>query len=125
MLYLLFFMVMLTFMIMLFTLRIRLASVRRGGVSLSYYSMFKGEEMPDLVIKTRRKLANHFAVPVLFYAAGILYAALEMSDSVPVTMAWLFVIARLIYTGIHLSYNNVMRRLVACGVGNLSVLAFR
>ena len=119
-----FFMVMLTFVILFFTLHIRFASVRRGEVSLSYYSMFQGEEKPDLVIKTSRKLANHFAVPVLFYAAGILYAALEMSDSVPVTMAWLFVIARLIYTGIHLSYNNVMHRLVAFGVGNLSVLAF-
>ena len=119
-----FFIVMLIFVILLFTLRIRLVSVRRGGVSLSYYSMFKGEEMPDLVIKTCRKLANHVAVPVLFYAEGILYAALEMSDSVPVAMAWLFVIARLIYTGIHLSYNNVMHRLVAFGVGNLSVLAF-
>ena len=86
-------MVMLTFVIVLFTLRIRLAYVRRGEVSLSYYSMFQGEEKPDLVIKTSRKLANHFAVPVLFYAAGILYAALEMSDSVPVTLAWLFVIA--------------------------------
>ena len=119
-----FFMVMLTFVIVFFTLRIRLASVRRGEVSLSYYSMFRGEEKPDLVIKTSRKLANHFAVPVLFYAAGILYAALEMSDSVPVTLAWLFVIARLIHTGIHLSYNNVMHRLVVFGVGNLSILAF-
>ena len=119
-----FFMVMLTFVIVFFTLRIRLASVRRGEVSLSYYSMFQGEEKPDLVIKTSRKLANHFAVPDLFYAAGILYAALEMSDSVPVTLAWLFVIARLIHTGIHLSYNNVMHRLVVFGVGNLSVLTF-
>ena len=119
-----FFMVMLTFVIVFFTLRIRLASVRRGEVSLSYYSMFQCEEIPDLVIKTSRKLANLFTVPVLFYAAGILYAALEMSDSVPVTMVWLFVIARLIHTGIHLSYNNVMHRLVVFGVGNLSVLTF-
>ena len=115
---------MLTFVIVFFTLRIRLASVCRGEVSLSYYSMFQGEEKPDLVIKTSRKLANHFAVPVLFYAAGILYAALEMSDSGPVTLVWLVVIARLVLTGIHLSYNNVMHRLVVFGVGNLSVLAF-
>ena len=96
-------MIMLTFMIGLFTLRIRLASVSRGEVSLSYYSMFQCEEIPDLVINISRKLANLFAVPVLFYAAGILCAALEMSDSIPVTLAWLFMIARLIHTGIHLS----------------------
>ncbi len=117
-----FFMVMLTFVILLFTLRIRLASVRRGEVSLSYYSMFQGEEIPDLVIKTSRNVANLFEVPVLFYAAGVLYVALEMSDPVPVTLAWVFVTARVIHTGIHLSYNNVMHRLIVFGLGNLSVL---
>ena len=58
MLYPMFFMVMLTFVTLLFALRIRLASVRRGEVSLSYYSMFQGEEIPDLVIKTSRNVAN-------------------------------------------------------------------
>ena len=122
MLYPMFFMVMLTFVTLLFTLRIRLASVRRGEVSLSYYSMFQGEEIPDLVIKTSRNVANLFEVPVLFYTAGVLYVTLEISDSVPVTLAWLFVIARVIHTGIHLSYNNVMHRLIVFGLGNLSVL---
>lgn len=122
MLYPMFFMVMLTFVVLLFTLRIRLASVRRGEVSLSYYSLFQGEEIPDLVIKTSRNVANLFEVPVLFYAAGVLYVALEMSDPVPVTLAWVFVTARVIHTGIHLSYNNVMHRLIVFGLGNLSVL---
>ena len=122
MLYPMFFMVMLTFAILLFTLRIRLTSVRRVEVSLSYFSMFQGEEIPDLVIKTSRNVANLFKVPILFYTAGVLYVALEMSDSVPVTLAWLFVIARVIHTGIHLSYNNVMHRLIVFGLGNLSVL---
>ena len=117
-----FFMVMLTFVIVVFTLRIRLAPVRRGEVSLSYYSMFQGQETPDLAIKTRRNVANLFEVPVLFYAAGVLYVALGISDSVPETLACLFVIARLIHTVIHLSYNNIMHRLVVFGVGNLSVL---
>ena len=84
--------------------------------------MFQGEEIPDLVIKTSRNVANLFEVPVLFYTAGVLYVALEISDSVPVTLAWLFVIARVIHTGIHLSYNNVMHRLIVFGLGNLSVL---
>ena len=91
MLYPLFFMVMLTFVIMLFTLRIRLASVRRGEVPLSYFSISQGKEIPDLVIKTCRNVANLFEVPVLLYATGVLYVVLEMSQSIPVTLAWLFV----------------------------------
>ena len=91
MLYPMFFMVMLTFVTLLFALRIRLASVRRGEVSLSYFSISQSKEIPDLVIKTCRNVANLFEVPVLLYAAGVLYVVLEMSQSIPVTLAWLFV----------------------------------
>ena len=105
MLYPLFFMVMLTFVIMLFTLRIRLASVRRGEVSLSYFSISQGKEIPDLVIKTCRDVANFFEVPVLLYAAGVLYVVQEMSQSIPVTLAWLFVfgIGNLSFLGMWMS----------------------
>tara|TARA_B100000989_G_scaffold294367_1_gene273354 strand:- start:771 stop:1124 length:354 start_codon:yes stop_codon:yes gene_type:complete len=99
MLYPMFFMVMLTFVILLFMLQIRLTNVRRSEVPLSYYFMFQDEEIPDLVIKTSRNIANLFEVPILFYTAGVPHVALEMSDSDPVTPAWLFVIARVIHTG--------------------------
>ena len=116
------FLVLLTFVILLFTLRERVASVRKGDVSLSYYSMFLGEEIPDMVQKTNRHFANLFEVRVLFYGAGILYIAMEMTDPAPVILAWGFVAARVIHTCIHLGYNNVMHRLVMFGIGNVSVL---
>lgn len=122
MIYPMFIMVILTFVILLFTLRTRVASVRKGEVSLSYYSMFQGEEVPDMVAKTSRHFANLFEVPVLFYAAGVLYVALELTEPLAVTAAWVFVAARVIHTCIHLGYNNVMHRLIIFGIGNLSVL---
>ncbi len=123
MIYPMFIMVILTFVILLFTLRTRVASVRKGEVSLSYYSMFQGEQVPDMVAKTSRHFANLFEVPVLFYAGGVLYVALEIPDPFAVYAAWVFVAARVIHTCIHLGYNNVMHRLVVFGIGNLSVLA--
>lgn len=117
-----YFLVLLTFVILLFTLRERVASVRKGDVSLSYYSMFQGEEIPDMVQKTNRHFANLFEVPVLFYGAGILHIAMEMTDPALVILAWSFVAARVIHTCIHLGYNNVMHRLVMFGFGNVSVL---
>ncbi|MBK52299.1 MAG: hypothetical protein CMQ45_07950 [Gammaproteobacteria bacterium] len=122
MIYPMFVMVMLTFIVLLFTLRVRIAALRRGEVSLNYYSLFQGEEISDLIIKTSRNVANLFEVPVLFYAAGVLYVAMEISDPLPVKLAWIFVIARVMHTCIHLSYNNIMHRLVVFGLGNLSVL---
>ena len=82
------FRVLLTFVILLFTLRERVASVRKGDVSLSYYSMLQGEEIPDIVQRNNLHFANLFEVPVLFYSAGILYIAMEMSDPEPVILAW-------------------------------------
>ncbi|MDA0687532.1 MAG: MAPEG family protein [Proteobacteria bacterium] len=123
MLYPMFIMVILTFVILLFTLRVRISSIRKGDVSLSYYSLFEGQEVPEMVTKTRHHFANLFEVPVLFYSAGILYVALELTDPFPVYCAWVFVGARLIHTSIHLGYNNVLHRLVAFGIGNLAVLA--
>ncbi len=123
MLYPMFIMVILTFMILLFTLRVRIASVRKGDVSMSYYSLFRGEEVPEMVAKTSRHFSNLFEVPVLFYSAGVLYVALDMTIQFPVTCAWVFVTARVVHTCIHLGYNNVMHRLVMFGIANLSVLA--
>lgn len=119
----LFFMVMLTFIVMLVTVRVRTAAVRRGDISLGYFSLMQGTEVPDMVAKTSRNYSNLFEVPVLFYAAGILYIALDLSDPFPVRYAWAFVIARVIHTCIHLGYNNVLHRLVVFGFGNLCVLA--
>ena len=96
--------------------------MRKGDVSLSFYSMFQGEEIPDMVQKTNRHFANLFEVPVLFYGAGILYIAMEMTDPAPVILASGFVAARVIHTCIHLGHNNVMHRLVMFGIGNVSVL---
>ena len=122
MLYPMFIMVILTFVILLFTLRTRVSSVRKGDVALSYYSLFQGEEVPDMVAKTSRHFSNLFEIPVLFYSAGVLYVALGLTEAVPIYCAWSFVAARVVHTCIHLGYNNVMHRLVVFGIGNLSVL---
>ncbi len=123
MIYPMFFLVLLTFSILLLTLRVRIRSVQKGDVALSYYSLMGGSEVPDIVTKTTRQLSNLFEVPVLFYVAGVLYLSLDISSTLPVTFAWIFVAARVMHSLIHLSYNNVLHRVVAFGIGNLAVLA--
>ena len=81
-----------------------------------------GSEVPAIVTKTTRQIGNLFEVPVLFYVAGVLYLSLDISSTLPVTLAWVFVAARVIHSAIHLSYNNVLHRVVAFGIGNLAVL---
>ena len=123
MLYPMFMMVMLTYVILLVTLRVRTSSVRRGEVSIKYFSVFQGEHVPEMVHKTSRHFANLFEVPVLFYIAGVLYLALGQTGSFAVNAAWVFVASRVVHTVIHLGYNNVIHRLVVFAIGNACVLA--
>jgi hypothetical protein len=123
MLYPMFVLVMLTYVIMLITVRARMGSVRSGKVPASYYALMSGHEVPEFIHKTSRHFSNLFEVPLLFYTAGVLYIALGLSDPLPISLAWGFVVARVIHTCIHLGYNNVLHRLIVFGTGNLFVLA--
>lgn len=123
MIYPMFVLVLLTFSILLFTLRVRIRSVQKGDVALDYYALMGEGEVPDIVRKTSRQVSNLFEVPVLFYVAGVLYVSLNITETLPITFAWLFVLARFMHSCIHLTYNNVLHRVVAFGLGNLAVLA--
>lgn len=123
MLYPMFMLVMLTYVVMLITVRVRLGSVRSGRVPLDYFALMSGHEVPEMVAKTSRHFSNLFEVPVLFYTAGLLYLVLGLSDSLTIYLAWAYVVVRVIHTCIHLGYNNVLHRLIVFSVSNLCVLA--
>jgi len=117
-----FVLVILTMVIMVLTARVRIESVQSGTVPQSYYSLMEGHDIPDFVAKTTRNFNNLFEVPTLFYAGGAVYLALDQAGQLPITSAWIFVAARVMHSIIHLSYNNVLHRLVIFAIGNLSVL---
>lgn len=118
-----FLLVLLTNAIVIITARTRIASVRKGEVPFSYYSLMQGTEVPDYVVKTSRHFSNLFEMPTLFYAGGAVYLALGLQGQLAVNCAWAYVALRFIHTFIHLGYNNVMHRLVVFGLSNLAVLA--
>ena len=122
MLYAMFALVILTMVIMVLTARVRIESVQSGTVPQSYYSLMEGHDIPDFVAKTTRNFNNLFEVPTLFYAGGAVYLALDQAGQLPIISAWIFVAARVMHSIIHLSYNNVLHRLVIFAIGNLSVL---
>ena len=117
-----FMLVILTTVIMVLTTRVRIGSVRSGEVPQSYYSLMDGHDVPEIITKTTRNFSNLFEVQTLFYAGGAVYLALDQTAQLPVISAWIFVAARVLHSIIHLSYNNVMHRLVIFSIGNLAVL---
>ena len=65
---------------------------------------------------------NLLELPVLFYAACLTMLATNRYDAAMLTLAWVFVASRIAHSLIHLLYNNVLHRLIAFGVGAITLV---
>jgi hypothetical protein len=69
--------------------------------------------VPDYVRLPNRNYMNLLELPQLFYVLCVMFYVTNTANSTVVNMAWLFVALRVIHSVVHLTYNNVMHRLVA------------
>ncbi|HXS73422.1 MAG TPA: MAPEG family protein [Rhodanobacteraceae bacterium] len=60
---------------------------------------------------------NLFELPVLFYLALTVAAISGQVTTLTLTLAWLFVVLRVLHSAIHCGYNKVMHRFQAYLVG--------
>ena len=121
MLYPMFAMVILTSTVAVYLLRLRIRAVKAGEVRLSQFRLNTGE-VPDAITQAARNYSNLFEVPVLFYTAGAIAIALGIQIPAMVITAWIFVLARIAHSWIHLTSNNVINRLRAFMLGNICML---
>lgn len=121
MLYPLFAMVLVTFVVAIHLFRLRVKAVKSGQIRLSQFRLNSGD-MPDNVAQAARNYTNLFEVPMLFYTAGAIAIALGIQVPAMVIIAWIFVLARIAHSWIHLTSNNVIHRLRAYMLGNICVL---
>ena len=56
-------MVLLIFIVGCVTLKVRINSVKSKQISLKYFQLMQGDNLPDMVVKTNRHLANLFENP--------------------------------------------------------------
>ncbi|TGD76012.1 hypothetical protein E4634_00205 [Mangrovimicrobium sediminis] len=122
MLYPMFAMIVLTFGIGMFAVKVRFASVKTGEVNAKYYKLMDGASVPELVTKTTRCFNNQFEIPVLFYTVCTLYIALGAEDRVGLVSAWLFVFFRYIHAFVHLTYNHILHRMSVFWVAFICVM---
>lgn len=121
MLYPMFAMVILTCAVAIYLFRLRVRAVKAGQVRLSQFRLNTGE-VPDAITQAARNYSNLFEVPVLFYTGGAIAIALGIQVPAMVITAWIFVLARIAHSWIHLTGNNVIQRLRAYMLGNICVL---
>jgi hypothetical protein len=121
MLYPLFAMVLVTFAVAIHLFRLRVKAVKAGDVRLSQFRL-NNSEVPDSMAQAARNYTNLFEVPMLFYTAGAISIALGIQVPAMIITAWIFVLARIAHSWIHLTGNNVIHRMRAYMLGNICVL---
>jgi hypothetical protein len=101
----------------------RLLSVRRREINPRYYALMSGDTPPDYVQKLGRNYANLLEMPVLFYLLGALVVVLGINHQMLTSGAWLYVALRFVHSGIHITYNNSIHRLIVFVLSVLCLLA--
>jgi len=122
MIYPMFAVVILTLIIGVLAIKYRFSSVRSGNLKIKYYQLMQGAEVPEDITKTTRCFNNMFEIPVLFYAGSILYLSLGIDSLLGLALAWGFVVFRYMQAFIHLTYNNVIHRMLSFWFAFLCVM---
>ncbi len=108
----LFVQVALTFFLLFWTGRARVAAVRRGDVHPRDIAL-REPNWPKQETQIANAYHNQLELPVLFYVLTILAIITRHADLLFVVLAWVFVILRLAHAYIHLTSNHVGRRFAA------------
>jgi hypothetical protein len=112
----LFVQVALTFVLLFWMGRSRVALLRSGEVKVGDIAL--GERRwPPKVQQVANAYHNQFEVPVLFFALTALALVTRKADLAFVVMAWIFVASRLVHAYIFTTSNRVSQRFMAFLVG--------
>jgi hypothetical protein len=96
----------------------------RGAASARYFRSYTADSPAEWVERPARAYMNLLELPVLFYVVCLLMLATGRLDSVQVSLAWVFVVARYGHAFIHIAFNYVPLRFAAfvAGVVTLAVM---
>ncbi|MDX2307985.1 MAG: MAPEG family protein [Hyphomicrobium sp.] len=111
-----------TFAILLLVplVRIRAVIARRLGPKDFRYG--ESERVPGDVAIPNRDYMNLLELPVLFYAIAIILYVTSRVDPIFVGLAWAFTGLRITHSLVHLSYNNVLHRIIVFAAATLVLL---
>src|SRR5678816_3871227 len=106
-------MVLLTMFVLVRLFRTRVGAVKAGQIDVHFYRVFQGATEPDSTRKVSRHFSNLFEAPTLFYVVCLAAMITAVTGVVMVTLAWVYVAARLAHAAIHLGPNKIRWRLRA------------
>ncbi|NIX77681.1 MAPEG family protein [Microvirga terricola] len=108
----------LTFVLMFWMGRSRVAHIRAGDVKIKEIAL--GERnWPTQAQQVTNAYGNQFETPVLFYVLVILALVTRKADLAFVVMSWVYVVSRMAHAYIHTTSNRVTKRFQVFLVGAL------
>lgn len=105
----------------------RMAMMRQAAVKAGqdpkFYRAQLGPPEPEATVVAVRHYSNLLELPVLLYAGCLTAYALAAVSNWTLVFAWGYAAARVVQSGIHLSYNNPAHRGLGFVVGVFCLLA--
>ncbi len=114
----------LTFVVAIRMFRTRIAQIRREKIRLSTISTSAAAATHLTDSRGADNYRNLFELPVLFYVGLVVAAQTAQVNALTLTLAWLFVAARIAHSYIQCTYNRVIHRFYAFVTGFFIVCAF-
>ena len=102
---------------------VRFSHGLRGLIPAEYLRVGEGARPGDRIVDVHHHFANQFEVPVLFYLGCIAGLVTQSVDRATVTLAWSFVVLRVLHTAIVLVKNDPRTRVGPYVLSTLAVWA--
>jgi hypothetical protein len=102
----------LTFAVLLLVPIARFRAAFRGEVKAKDFRYGESANVPGPVSLPNRNLMNLLELPMLFYVVCTALYVTQTVDAAALGMAWAYVALRAAHSAVHLTYNNVVHRLV-------------
>lgn len=114
----------LTFLVMIKMFRGRQAAVRSGAVSAAYFKTYDtGETLPRAARQADRCYHNLLESAPPFYFISLALIALDRVDLAFLVLAWVYVLARVLQSIVHVGSNKIGPRAQLFGLAWLILIA--
>lgn len=96
-------------------------AIKTGSVDLTKTAL-DNDAWPDYVVQVNNNVRNQFQVPVLFYMLCLVFYSIDAVSITVLSLAWVFVVSRIMHAYIHMTTNYVPARFRAFLTGLVIVV---
>lgn len=112
-----------TFAILLLIPYKRIKAVARKQLVADDFKLGESKNVPPSVSLPNQNYTNLLELPVLFYVVCLVLYVTNSVDAIAIYLAWAYVGFRLIHSVVHLTSNNVFRRLIVFAMSAFVLMA--